>query len=200
LRKAIKLTLLEPSNEEYRQFTDRLLEIYRKACRVQRDRRLGDAGRAAKVAALDDEILELCGPDHPSGGARFADLSPSDGPANDYRLLVNELMKLMLAEQLFTFVTAAAVETPTGDVAPVAGTNNEAERTLRSPAMSARRQTILHSILESIRQYLPEFTLGTVVAEIARWSLKGRSCFRELARSLGLEPPERPVLDAVLPT
>ena len=35
LRKAIKLTLQEPDNQEYRQFTDRLLEIYRQACRVQ---------------------------------------------------------------------------------------------------------------------------------------------------------------------
>ena len=205
LRKAIKLTLLEPDNAVYRQLTDRLLEIYREACRVQSDRRLGDAGRRWKVAALDDEILELCGP------VWLAELPSSEGPSNDYRLLANELMKLMLAEQLFTFVTAAAVETPSGDVAPVAGTNNEAERTLRSPAMSrntgrtsktlrgARRQTVLHSVLESVRQYLPEFTLGTVVAEITRWSLKGRSCFSELAESLGLKPPERPVLDAVLP-
>ena len=205
LRKAIKLTLLEPDNAEYRQLTDRLLEIYREACRVQSDRRLSDAGRVKKVAALDDEILELCGP------VWFADLPPSDGPADDYRLLVNELMRLMLRQQLFTFVTAAPVETPGGEVVPVAGTNNEAERTLRSPAMSrktgrtsktlrgARRQTILHSVLESIRQHLPEFTLGTVVAEITRWSQKGRSCFSELVESLGLKSPERPVLDAVLP-
>ena len=62
LRKAIKLTLLEPTNAEYRRFADRLLEIYRAACRVQPDRRLGNAGRSRKVAALDDEILELCGP------------------------------------------------------------------------------------------------------------------------------------------
>jgi hypothetical protein len=206
LRKAIKLTLLEPDNQEHRQLTDRLLEIYRKACRVQCDRRLGDAGRAKKVAAMDDEILKLCGP------MWFAERPPSDGPADDYRLLVNELMRLMLRQQLFTFITAAPVETPCGEVVPVAGTNNEAERALRSPAMSrhtgrtsktlrgARRQTILHSVLESVRQYLPEFTLGTVVAEITRWSLKGRSCFRELAESLGLKPPERPVLDAVFPT
>jgi hypothetical protein len=62
LRKAIKLTLMEPSNAEYRQFTDRLLEIYREACRVQRDRRLSAEGQKGKVAALDDRILELCGP------------------------------------------------------------------------------------------------------------------------------------------
>ncbi|MCH8914232.1 MAG: transposase, partial [Planctomycetes bacterium] len=74
LRKAIKLTLLEPDNETYRQLTDRLLEIYREACRVQSDRRLGDAGRVKKVAALDDEILELCGP------VWLDDSAPPNGP------------------------------------------------------------------------------------------------------------------------
>jgi len=34
LRKAIKLTLLEPTNVEYREFPDHLLEIYRAACRA----------------------------------------------------------------------------------------------------------------------------------------------------------------------
>jgi hypothetical protein len=52
LRKAIKLTLLEPANAEYRKFSDRLLDIYRAACRVQRDGRLSKAGRDRKVAAL----------------------------------------------------------------------------------------------------------------------------------------------------
>jgi hypothetical protein len=42
LRKAIKLTLQDPNNTEYRDFTDRLLEIYREACRIQRDKRLSD--------------------------------------------------------------------------------------------------------------------------------------------------------------
>src|SRR5450631_1919115 len=60
LRKAIKLTLQEPNNAAYRTFTDRLLEIYREACRIQRDGRLCDAGRARKVRALDDEIFDLC--------------------------------------------------------------------------------------------------------------------------------------------
>src|SRR5213082_1040123 len=62
LRKAIKLTLQEPNNTDYRQFTDRLLEIYRSACRVQKDARRSMAGRAQKVAELDDEILALCAP------------------------------------------------------------------------------------------------------------------------------------------
>ena len=187
LRKAIKLTLQEPNNQEYRQFTDRLLEIYRQACRVQRDGRLGDAGRAAKVAALDDEILELCVP------LWALDLPPlEEGPENDYRLLVNEVMRLMLDKQLFTFVTAKAVVQPNGASQPVAGTNNEAERTLRNPAQArdtgrtnkttvgARRQTIIVSVLESLRVYLKTFTLKSIMAEMERWRRAGQSCFRKL--------------------
>src|SRR4029077_1265804 len=84
LRKAIKLTLQEPANQEYRQFTDRLLEIYRAACRIQRDGRLSVAGRAYKVGLLDDEILDLCVP------VWVLELPPlEESPENNYRLLVN---------------------------------------------------------------------------------------------------------------
>ena len=59
------------------------------------------------------------------------------------------------------------------------------------------------SVLEQIKleeiQHLSEFTLGTVVAEVKRWSQTGRSRFIELAESLDLKSPERPILDAVLP-
>src|SRR5271165_6015651 len=105
LRKAIKLALMEPSNAEYRQFTDRLLEIYREACRVQRDRRLSAEGRKGKVA-----VLELCAP------MWVAELPPGEGTEDDYRRLCNELMRVMLAEQLFTFVAAEPVEKPNGEM------------------------------------------------------------------------------------
>ena len=205
LRKAIILTLLEPENADYRHLADRLLEIYRKACRVQQDRRLSDAGRQRKVAELDDEIVELCGP------AWFAELPPSEGPADDYRLLINELMRLMLSRQLFTFVTAAPVTAPHGQTTPVGGTNNEAERTLRSPAEArdtgrtnktlrgARRRTVIVSVLESLRQYLATLTLSSVIDEIRRWSATGRSCFSQLARKLRLSPPDKAVLDLIYP-
>src|SRR5437588_116175 len=62
LRKAIKLTLQDPDNADYRQCADRLLEIYREACRVQRDGRLGDSGRKRKVDVLEEELFELCLP------------------------------------------------------------------------------------------------------------------------------------------
>ena len=206
LRKAIKLTLQEPANQEYREFTDRLLEIYRQACRVQRDGRRSAAGRAEKVADLDDEILELC-------VAMWAlELPPlEDGPENDYRLLVNEVMRLMLDKQLFTFVTAEPAVQPNGVSQPVAGTNNEGERTLRNPAaardagrtnktlVGARRQTIIVSVLESLRLYLPKFTLASAIAEINGWWQAGQSCFTKLLKKMKLQPPTNTILDKVMP-
>jgi transposase len=206
LRKAIKLTLQEPDHREYRTFTDRLLEIYREACRVQKDQRLSDAGRAKKVAGLDDAILELC------AALWVLELPPLEAsPANDYRLLVNEVMRLMLDKQLFTFVTAASAEQPNGKCEPVSGTNNEAERTLRNPAearktgrtnktlVGARRQTILVSVLESLRVYLPTFTLGSVMKEIDHWRQSSQSCFSKLLKKLKLKSPAESILDKILP-
>lgn len=212
LRKAIKLTLQEPNNQEYRQFTDRLLEIYRKACRVQRDGRLSAAGRLHKVAALDDAILELC------AGMWVLELPPlEESPENNYRLLCNEVMWLMLDQQLFTFVTAEPVTQPNGVSQPVSGTNNEAERTLRGPAQAraagrtnkatvgARRQTIIVSVLESLRLYLTTFTLASVTAEIQRWWQAGQSCFTRLLKKLKIAPPTPAtestpwLLDKILP-
>src|SRR5436309_12819644 len=120
LRQAIKLTLQDPNNADYRCFADRLLEIYRAACRVQRDGRLGDEGRAGKVLALEDEVLELCLP------MWRVELPPLEGLEDDYRLLVNEVMRLLLAEELFTFVTAKAVEQPNGESQTVVGKHNGA--------------------------------------------------------------------------
>lgn len=204
LRKAIKLTLQDPQNVDYRQLADRLLEIYRTACRVQADGRLGDASRARKVTELDDEILAVCGP------VWGAELPALEGAADDYRLLCNEVMRLMLAQQLFTFVTAPPVTMPDGELAAVAGTNNESERTLRSPAEArktgrtsktlrgARRQTIIVSVLESLRRQLPTFTLSSVIAEIHHWCAAGMSRFEKLLSDLNLAPPTQSILDDVI--
>ena len=137
-----------------------------------------------------------------------------DGPENDYRLLVNEVMRLMCANQLFTFVTAEPATKPNGQSEPVAGTNNESERTLRNPARArdagrtnktvggARRQTIIVSVLESLRLYLPIFSLANVIEEVQRWFEKGKSCFTQLLQQLKLTLPTAStpsVLDKVLP-
>jgi hypothetical protein len=120
-------------------------------------------------------------------------------------------MRLLLADELFTFVTAKAVEQPNGEIQPVGGTNNEAERTLRNPAQArktartsktvhgARRQTILSSVLESLRLYLSSFTLAKVIEEVQGWLATGRSCFEELMQKLGLARSAQSILDEVLP-
>ena len=205
LRKAIKLTLQDPQNTKYRELTDRLLDIYRAACRIQRDRRLSNAGRATKVAALDDEIFALC------GSVSFAEPEQLSALDNDHRLLVAEVARLLFAQQLFSFVTAEPVEQPNGKTVAVAGTNNEAERSLR-PAGQARdtgrtnkslrgcrRQSVLTSVLESLRVYLPLFTLDSVVAELQRWAATGCSCFERLLKKLKLPAPasETPLLERI---
>jgi len=54
-------------------------------------------------------------------------------------------------------------------------------------------------VLESLRLYLPTFTLATVLAEIQRWIEQGRSCFEKQLKKLKLPTCERSVLDSVLP-
>jgi transposase len=205
LRKAIRMTLLEPGNKKYRRFTDRLLEIYRLACRMQRDRRLSDAGRARKAAGLEQQLCDLC------WRAWFNEPPATEGAAKDHHLLVQELMRLMLAEQLFCFVTAAPVQTASGETMAVAGTNNEAERALRAVAEArktgrtsktlrgARRRTIVVSVLESLRRHLATFTLPCVIDEIRQWSDGRPSCFARMVKALGLISSRISPLDRLLP-
>jgi transposase len=205
LRKAIKLTLLAPEIAAYRQLTDGLLAIYRKACKVQRDGRLGDAGREQNVADLDDEVVDLCGP------MWAAECPKLEGHADDYRLLCNEVMNLMLKQELFRFVTAPAVRQPNGEVHPVSGTNNEAERGLRGSATAratgrtsktvagARRRSIITSVLESLRKYLKTTTLASLIAEVVSWERRGGSCFARATRRIAKSKHKTGILDAVLP-
>ena len=184
LRKAIKLTLQAPGDGTYREFADTLLAIYRTAKQVARDQRFSDAGRRRRVGELDDEILALC-------YSRWIDESTeAEGAEGDYRRLVNEIMRLMLARELFVFVTAAGVE----------GNNNPSERELRDDAQrrntgrtnktprGARRQTILSSVLRSLAKQLSRFTLDGVIDEVKRWLVKGRGCFTDQAEEASLSP------------
>lgn len=195
IRKAIRLTLLQPDNQEYRTFLTGLLELYRKACRLKQDRRLKPSTREKKALTLEDDLWTLC-------ESRFTDDAPPATDAErDFINLVRELLRLMEAGELFPFVTHPDVP----------GTNNESERTLRSAAADrktgrtsrtirgARRRTVLTSVLESLRLSLPDFTLGHVLEEVTAWLITGRSRFRQLLESLNLPPPECSTLDVLLP-
>ena len=142
----------------------------------------------------------------------FADLPPQEEEALDgYRKLVNELMRLLLNRQLFTFVTGGIIEQPNGESSPMAGTNNESERDLRDPSKDrnigrgsktskgGRRRTVLKSVLNSVRLYLSDFTLDSIIEEVRRWEMAGKSCFRNLLERMKLPPPEASILDALFP-
>ena len=195
LRKAIKLTLLAPRNKRYREFKDGLLALYRLALRAAADKRLGPAGRQRRIDELELQLCDLC-------QRRIEDsLVPPPGVERDFYNLVHELVRLMAADELFTFVRDPSVP----------ATNNESERSLRSPARQrrtdqtsrsvpgARRRTILTSVLESLRTQLPTFDLQSVQTEISRWYATGRSCFARLARQRKLPRSAQSLLDRLVP-
>ena len=90
-------------------------------------------------------------------------------------------------------------------------TNNFMERLQRSPAQDrkagrtsktaagAHRRSVIVSVLESLRLYLPTFTLVGVIDEIKRWWQAGQSCFTRLLKKMKLPYPSESVLDNVLP-
>lgn len=195
LRKAIRLTLLDPECDRYREFLDGLLHVFRTAKRFSSDKRLGEKARLERVDELSNLLCDLC-------GDRFSDESAATSDTEkDFFNLVHELVRLMGDDELFTFVIHPEVD----------ATNNAAERGLRSPAMDrrtgrtsktvsgARRRTILVSVLESLRLHLPEFTHRSVQAEVMSWLSKGESLFDRLLRSSGLAPPKTPKLKTLIP-
>ena len=197
LRKAIRFTLLEPENSEYRSFLDGLLAVYRKAKRFAADGRLGESGRRARVAELFDEVSELC----VSRCGDDATETTAAGTDQEFSNLMHEVVRLMCDDELFTFVLHPAAT----------GTNNEAERSLRGAAMDrrtgrtsktvrgARRRTVLISVLESLKLHLPKFTLASVQSEIQRWWQTGESLFHRLLRQNGLDPPTASLLETLVP-
>jgi hypothetical protein len=175
LRKAIKLALMYPGESKYQQFLDGLLEIYRDGKRSAADGRLGEVGRKHRVAELEGRLCGLLLP-HPR------ETTPQmPRHEQDFTNLVNELGRLVMAEELFTFVLEPAVE----------ATNNQSERNLRSPAQDrkagrtnktakgAHRRSVIVSVLQSLRANLENFSLTTVLAEAVRWMNEGLSLFAE---------------------
>ena len=117
--------------------------------------------------------LELCQP-------HYRDPTPDLKPhERDFSNLVNELIRLLLDEELFTFVLEPQVEP----------TNNHMERQLRSSAQDrkagrtsqtaagAHRRSVIVSVLESLRANLDTFSLASVLAEVGHWMNQGISLF-----------------------
>lgn len=175
LRKAIKLALLYPDSKKYQSFLDHLLEIYRDGKRAAADGRLGEEGRKKRVADLEGRLCELL--------LRYPkETTPTMSPhERDFTNLVNELGRLVMAEELFTFVLEPELD----------ATNNLSERELRGPALDrkagrtnktatgAHRRSVIVSVLQSLRMNLDTFSLTTVLQEVTRWMQEGISLFAE---------------------
>jgi len=166
IRKMVKLVLLAPENRVYRRVLDDLLALYRDAKRAASDGRLGCQGREQRVADLEARLCKICHPHWPPTNPRLKPATSDIQVA--FRNLMEELMRLMMAEQLFEFVMNDAVEP----------TNNLSERQLRNSTLArsanrtnktdagARRQTNIVSVLESFRRTLPDFNIRTVVEQV----------------------------------
>ena len=173
LRKAIKPAIMYPNNEKYQRFLDQLLETYRDAKQSANDGRLGEEGRKHRVAELEGRLCEVLLP-HP------LETTPEMQPhERDFTNLVNELSRLVMPEELFTFVLEPEVE----------ATNDRMERDLRNPALErkagrtnktasgAHRRSIIVSVLQSLRANLANFSLTTVLEEIGHWMEEEMSLF-----------------------
>jgi hypothetical protein len=180
LRKAIKLALLYPNKRKYQGFLDELLQIYRDGKSAAADGRLGEVGRQQRVDDLSSRLLDVCVRHQETTTLQ---MTPHE---RDFANLIEELQRLLLAEELFTFVLVPEVE----------ATNNESERNLRSSAQDrkanrtnktangAHRRSVIVSVLESLRMNLEKFSLATVLEEVTRWMEEGVSLFAEQWRAL----------------
>ncbi len=148
--------------------TDGLLAVYHQAKRIKSDQRLSEATRAV----LDDELLKLC-------AGRWLDDDTSSEVENDYRRLCNEIMRLdaregtvYLRHRIASRCKHNASERELSGDACARNTG----RSSKTP-QGAKRRTIVSSVLKSIGMQLPEFTLESVINEIKRWLITGKSCF-----------------------
>jgi transposase len=189
LRKAIKLALLYPRRKKYQRFLDRLLALYHDAKRAAADGRLAEAGRQQRVAELEGRLCELCRP------YQWRDTQSTQPAERDFSNLVDELVRLVMAEELFTFVLQPDVEP----------TNNLMERQLRGPALDrkagrtnktaagAQRRSVIVSVLESLRANLDKFNLASVLEEVNRWLSDGISLFaQQWQATIASEPAAAP--------
>jgi transposase len=173
LRKTIKLAMLYPRKQKYRQFLEELLALFNDAKRAAADRRLGDAGRERRVSELEGRLSALC---QPYMREPTPDMKP---PEHDFTNLVNELVRMMLDEELFTFVLVEGVE-PTNNCSERqvrdSVLDRKAGRTNKTPA-GAHRRSVIVSVLESLRASLEQFTFASVLEEVTSWMREGKSLF-----------------------
>ena len=170
LRKIIKLHLLHPKNKEYKYFLKKLGKIFSESKKLKQEA-VPILEKKKQVKKFQKRIAKLC--------TRQNEKLPKE-TLREHREFVN-LQKLLIRNKndLFTFVFHKKVEP----------TSNEIEQALRKTALQrnayqtskseagAFRKSILTSVISSLKQNLPVFSLDTVLDEVIRWQIDGISLF-----------------------
>lgn len=170
LRDAIKLMLLFPENKKYKVFFKKALKIFRDSKEVKKNSKLTEKQKEEKIIELEKRIVKLC---------TKANEKLNKDTEQDYRKFVN-LQKRLIEnlDDLFVFITT-----------PAEPTSNHAERGLRPTSRArnnyqtsktkkgAKRRSIITSVLTSLKQNLPAFTLKDIIDEVLKWEIEGKSLF-----------------------
>ena len=170
LRKIIKLHLLYPDNKEYKWFLKNLGKIFSDSKQTKMANS-PPLEKKTEVRNFKKQIQKIC---------TRKNEKLNKETLKEHREFVN-LQKSLIKniDDLFTFVLKEGVDP----------TSNKAERGLRKTALmrnayqtsktkdGAYRRSILTSVLSSLKQNLPIFSLDTVLEEVVRWQNNGHSLF-----------------------
>jgi len=171
LRTVIKLMLLHPKKREYRRFFDNLYALFTEAKSTKKAAHRTEAQRIKQTIVFQERLRTLC---------TRRDDRLSENTPDDVRAFVNLQKRLIkYIDQMFTFVLHPEVEP----------TNNRAEQGLRKTAKArnnyqtsktakgANRRSVLSSVLTSLQQNIPCFSLTTVIEEVTKWRRDGVTLF-----------------------
>lgn len=181
LRKIIKLMLLHPDKKQYRQFFEQLFGLFNKGKTVKQNKTLTQRQKENEIEKLKQAIQTLC---------TEKDTKMNKNTPKDKREFVNLHKNLIRnINSLFTFVLHKEVDP----------TNNDAEQGLRFTAKArnnyqtsktekgSKRRSVIASVLASLKQNLPQFSLKTVTEEVIRWQQEGQSLFQKQLEQLQLQ-------------
>ncbi len=184
IRKAIKLALQHPDQDEYATFLDELCAIYDDAKRLQKDGRPG-VGREEKSRELQARVQSLCTRSEET-------IVKNVPPEHEATFIVVQRELSTNLECLFVFVERPEVEP----------TNNRSERNVRREAeirkgartskseSGAHRRSVIVTVLASLQTRMGNFTLASLLGEVYQWLENKCSIFeQELHR---LQNPNAP--------
>ena len=208
IRKAIKLALQHPDEQEYAEFLDQLCSIYADAKELRAAHAADvDAGSEktpreleAIITKLQARIEALCtryeepiikSKEETSATNTVRPATPQH--VETFILPQRELMNSL--DCLFMFVAHPDVEP----------TNNRSERNVRREAeirkgartsktkKGAKRRSVIVTVLASLQTRFEKFTLSTLLAEVTGWLETDRSIFEQELKNLeSRRPPPQP--------